>query len=255
MARRRIYVETMIRTDLPRLWTATQDPGLHSSWDLRFTSITHLPTPEGEPQRFTYANRALPGLALTGVGISLGERHRPDGGCTSALRFSADSALSPIATGAGYWRYVPDADGVRFLTGYDYAPGWQGETLDRFVARPLIGWMTAWSFDRLRLWLEHDITPRASLVRAIGLTCVRAGVAVGALVAAGATAGSRIPTWAALLAAALALVVPLPVRVPRARRCRRSPVGTERPPRITERIDAARLPHPASSSPTPLESP
>ncbi|SDB92901.1 hypothetical protein SAMN05216410_0979 [Sanguibacter gelidistatuariae] len=49
----RIYVEARIRASMRALWEATQDPMAHASWDLRFT----------------------------GVGISLGERHCPDGSC------------------------------------------------------------------------------------------------------------------------------------------------------------------------------
>jgi hypothetical protein len=30
---------------------------------------------------------------------------------------------------------------------------------DRLIFRPLIGWATAWSFDRLRLWLEQRVDP------------------------------------------------------------------------------------------------
>jgi hypothetical protein len=34
--RRAIYVETVIRADLDRLWERTQLPVLHQRWDLRF---------------------------------------------------------------------------------------------------------------------------------------------------------------------------------------------------------------------------
>jgi len=52
---------------------------------------------------------------------------------------------------------VPTPEGVRFITGYDYAPGW-GRFAD-LVMRPLILWMTAWSFDRLRIWAERGEEP------------------------------------------------------------------------------------------------
>jgi uncharacterized membrane protein YphA (DoxX/SURF4 family) len=42
---------------------------------------------------------------------------------------------------------------------------------DRLVFRPLMGWATAWSFDRLRLWLEEGLDPiraaRQALVHGI----------------------------------------------------------------------------------------
>ena len=234
--RRRIYVEARIRAALPALWEATQDPGAHASWDLRFSSITLLPTPAGEPQRFRYENRTVPGATLTGVGSSLGERHRPDGACTSALRFRADSRLSPIASGHGYWRYVPDGDAVRFVTGYDYVPGWQGATLDRAVVRPVIGWMTAWSFDRLRLWLERGVSPRVSLRRTVAAHTVRVVVVVAALL--------LLDPPVSLAVAALVLLVPAPVRLPRARRCLRRPPG----PLATSSTTTRRTDRKASSS-------
>ncbi|MEP7766104.1 hypothetical protein [Sanguibacter sp. 25GB23B1] len=230
----RIYVETRVRASMAALWDATQGPDAHASWDLRFSAIIQLATPVGEPQRFRYENRSVPGAPLTGVGISAGERHRPDGSCTSALRFRADSRLSPIASGHGFWRYVPDGDAIRFVTGYDYVPGWQGAAGDR-LARPVIGWMTAWSFDRLRLWLEHGISPRASLRRTVVSHVVRLGAVVAALV--------LLERPVAVVVAALALVTPAPVRLPRARRClRRPPRGSsDTPPRISETVDEAAL--------------
>ena len=52
----------------------------------------------------------------------------------------------------GAWTCPGVPDGVYsvlFATGYDYAPGW-GRALDAVLMRRIIGWMTAWSFDRLR---------------------------------------------------------------------------------------------------------
>ena len=75
---------------------------------------------------------------------------------TSALRFSTPDRWSPIRSGRGYWRYEPAPGGIRFITGYDYDPGWG--PLDVLV-RPALGWATAWSFDRLRIWLEGGPEP------------------------------------------------------------------------------------------------
>lgn len=237
---RGIYVEARVAAPMDRLWHATQDPDAHASWDLRFSSITHLPTPEGEPRRFRYDNRTVPFAPMTGVGISRGERRRPDGSCTSALRFSADSRLSPIASGDGYWRYVPDGAEIRFLTGYDYVPGWQGPTLDRVLVRPVIGWMTAWSFDRLRLWLDHGISPATSLRRTVTLWAARLALAAAAVAAVPLVHLSPVVAAASALAA---LVAPSPVLVPRARRCLRRPPAGTRPttPTIARDVDEAAL--------------
>jgi hypothetical protein len=130
---------------------------LHPRWDLRFSSITPVGTLASGTQAFTYERR-LPLHTIRGTGTSLGERHRPDGTRTSALRFTTADRLSPLGDGRGYWRYIPTDNGVRFITGFDYRPGW-GRVLDTLVTRRLIGWMTAFSFDRLRLWAETGVEP------------------------------------------------------------------------------------------------
>jgi hypothetical protein len=95
----------------------------------------------------------------------VGRRDSPDGSSTSALRFGSDEPLSIIREGSGYWKYIPTDDGVRFLTWYDYRTrfGAAGAYFDRLIFRPLIGWATAWSFDRLRLWLEQDVAPEQAI--------------------------------------------------------------------------------------------
>jgi len=102
--------------------------------------------------------RRLPLHTIRGTGTSLGERQRPDGTRTSALRFTTADRLSPLGDGRGYWRYIPTEHGVRFITGYDYEAGW-GALVDRLFMRRLIGWMTAFSFDRLRIWAETGVVP------------------------------------------------------------------------------------------------
>ncbi|MEI5101499.1 hypothetical protein RB200_27045 [Streptomyces sp. PmtG] len=212
-----LYVETVIRADLDDLWARTQEPAAHQRWDLRFTEIDYLPAEDGAPQRFRYATRVLPFLTIAGTGVSAGERRRPDGTRTSALRFASPHPLSPLAEGSGYWRYVPTGDGVRFLTGYDYRPRWGrlGALADRHVIRPLMGWATAWSFDRLRLWLERGITPERALAHAAAEAVARAAAVAGAA-ALGGPAAALAATLAALL------LPPLPT-TPAARRCLRKP--------------------------------
>lgn len=156
---RGIYVRIVVGVPLDRVWELTQDPVEHVRWDLRFSRITPIEQLPSGGYRFRYERR-LPGHTIHGTGTSIGERHRPDGTRTSALRFDTDDRLSPLGDGRGYWRYEPSPDGETtvFTTGYDYTPGW-GRLLDRLVMRRFIGWMTAWSFDRLRIWAETGVAP------------------------------------------------------------------------------------------------
>ncbi|CAD6004995.1 SRPBCC family protein [Agreia sp. COWG] len=161
-ANRALYVETVIGAHVDDVWRLTQTPELHSRWDLRFSRIAPLAAAtDGEPSRFVYERR-LPLHTIRGTGVSLGERGGTDGSRTSALVFSTRDPISPLASGRGYWRYVPTDDGsTRFITGYDYEPfaGAIGAALDRLVTRRLVWWMTAWSFDRLRIWAETGVAP------------------------------------------------------------------------------------------------
>jgi DoxX-like family len=182
-----IYVEIPIRASMDELWEKTQNPELHQRWDLRFTQIEYLPRRGEEPQRFLYRTRVGFGLKIDGQGESIGERDGDGGARTSSLKFWSDDPKSLIKTGSGYWKYVPDrapepaGEGpstslragcrstIRFFTWYDYETrfGVLGKLGDRCLFRPLLGWATAWSFDRLRLWIEKGISPEASRDRAI----------------------------------------------------------------------------------------
>ncbi|MEU6593306.1 hypothetical protein ABZ923_29465 [Streptomyces sp. NPDC046881] len=244
-----LYIETHIRADLDDLWARTQDPARHQRWDLRFTEIHHLPRAEGEPQRFRYATRVLPFLTVSGTGVSAGEKERPDGTRTSALRFASPHPLSLIAEGSGYWRYVPDAHGVRFLTGYDYRPRWGafGALADRLLFRPLMGWATAWSFDRLRLWLERGITPERALAnwlaeltaRALLLALCVTVLERGSLPGPAALADSMAYLCPLLLVLCVFLALfkaPL-AATPAARRCLRAPATRTRAPRLLKTLE------------------
>ena len=153
-----IYVEILVRAPMETLWVHSQTPSLHEKWDLRFSSIEYLPkSHEAEPQRFRYSTRIGFGLTITGEGETVGRRDSIDGCRTSALKFASSDRLSLIREGSGYWKYIPTADGIRFVTWYDYRTrfGHAGAMFDRLIFRPLLGWATAWSFDRLRIRLER----------------------------------------------------------------------------------------------------
>ena len=160
-----VYVEIEISADINLVWRLTQEPACHQRWDLRFTRIEYLPrTSEHHPQRFLYETRIGFGLAVRGTGESIATRVSSKEVATSSLKFASNDRLSLISEGAGYWQYVPTTEGLRFLTWYDYRTrfGLAGQMAD-IVFRPLMGWATAWSFDRLRIWAEEGITPETSL--------------------------------------------------------------------------------------------
>jgi uncharacterized membrane protein YphA (DoxX/SURF4 family) len=165
-----IYVEILVRAPMESLWDHTQTPSLHERWDLRFSRIEYLPrSNQSEPQRFRYATRIGFGLEISGEGETVGQRNLPDGSSTSALTFGSDERLSIIREGSGYWKYIPTSDGIRFITWYDYQTRFRvpGVLVDRLVFRPLIGWATAWSFDRLRLWIERGLDPAVAMRQAM----------------------------------------------------------------------------------------
>jgi hypothetical protein len=174
-----IYVELFIRGTMDDLWQQTQTPALHQRWDLRFSDIEYLPHPdEAQPQQFRYTTRLGFGLCIHGEGETVGSHDGEKGSRTSALKFWSTDPKSLILNGSGYWKYVPQPGGVRFLTWYDYQTRFavMGHLFDRVIFRPLIGWATAWSFDRLRLWIEKGIDPgvslRSSLIHAMARTVI-----------------------------------------------------------------------------------
>ena len=176
-----IYVEILIRAPMEALWAHTQEPTLHERWDLRFTRIHYLARAlHTETQRFRYTTRIGFGFEVSGEGETTGQRDSMDGSRSSALRFSSAEACSIIRAGSGYWKYIPTTDGVRFLTRYDYRTrfGLPGTIFDRMIFRPLIGWATAWSFDRLRLWLEGRVDPAQAMRQTLIHVVARLALAV-----------------------------------------------------------------------------
>jgi hypothetical protein len=176
---RPIYVERHINATLDYVWSATQTPEEHVLWDLRFTGIRYAPRPDpSAPQRFDYSTRLGFGIAIEGWGETAGSFESPTRR-SSALKFGSDDPKSLIAEGSGYWKYEQTRDGVRFLTLYDYRAryGAIGRLIDACVFRPVISWATAWSFDRLGLWLERGIDPAAAAHRALSDALARVSLA------------------------------------------------------------------------------
>jgi len=174
-----IYVEIAIDSSIDELWAKTQVPVSHRRWDLRFTDIEYLSRPNlSEPQQFLYATRIGFGMKISGRGETTGTQES-DGSKTSALRFWSDDPKALIREGSGYWKYIPSQRGIRFLTWYDYSTrfGVIGRAFDAIAFRPLMGWATAWSFDRLRLWIEKQIDPSTSMRQSIIYAICRLTVA------------------------------------------------------------------------------
>jgi hypothetical protein len=245
--RGQIYVEIAICASMERLWALSQDPELHSRWDLRFSRIIPTNRDAGGLVSFRYEFR-LPFHTIKGTGTSLGHRLRADGQATSVLKFSTADALSPIGPGSGYWRYIPTDEGVRFITGYNYRPGLGvlGKLLDGQVIRPALGWTTAISFDRLRLWAESDLDPRNSRNRwAMDAATRSAGILTALLLFRHALTGQNAVTAAALgtATAAASLMIPPHRTVPRARRCLRQAPD----------LRSARAPSALAALPSPAE--
>lgn len=224
-ARKPLYIEIRINASLDRVWELSQDPQAHPRWDLRFSHIIPIDEDEQRQVRFCY-EFLLPLHTIKGTGTSLGSRQRADGQATSVLKFDTADPLSPIGPGAGYWRYIPTEDGVRFITGYNYEPGMGsvGKTFDSSIIRPALGWATALSFDRLRLWAESDLDPQTSRNRWMLDAGARIG---GLLVAVGLirrALSKRSTAMAALSGAAIAIswLAKPHWTVPRAGRCLRN---------------------------------
>jgi DoxX-like family len=127
-----------------------------------------------------YETRIGFGWRIQGAGETVATREDAAGVRTSSLRFWSDDPKSLIRVGSGYWQYVPTTDGVRFLTRYQYETrfGRLGQLVNAALFEPLLGWATAWSFDRLRLWLEHGLDPTTTLDRSVVHALARLVLAV-----------------------------------------------------------------------------
>lgn len=176
-----IYVEIEIQDDLDHVWRLTQDPALHLRWDLRFSEIRYLTRPSlAKPQQFLYETCIGFGMRIRGTGESVDQYSSAQPHAASSLRFASADPKSLIREGSGYWRYLPANGRLRFLTWYDYKVrfGLAGRLADRLAFRPLMGWATAWSFDRLRIWAETGQPPESTFALTLIHAVVRSSIAV-----------------------------------------------------------------------------
>lgn len=164
-----IYVQTTIQTPMNEIWDYTQNPNLHTEWDLRFTEINYLKREENEPQRFLYKTKIGFGFEIAGTGESSGTIMKETGERVSSLKFETNNAISLIMKGRGYWKYTPKGDTVIFETQYDYETRYSkvGKLIDSTIFRPLMGRATAWSFDSLKIWLEKGYHPKLLLQKTL----------------------------------------------------------------------------------------
>ncbi|MGN7390054.1 hypothetical protein [Bacillus safensis] len=169
MKRKPVYVETTIHAPLEKVWEYTQNPKLHEQWDLRFSTISLNGPQDEQPQTFLYEKHLGFGVSVTGTGAyrtrMMDERNER----ASSLKFKSSHPLSFIKEGGGYWKYVKTNDHIVFQTQFDYEPkegkGWAWA--DRFLFRPMMGFMTAFSFGALKTWLEKGTHPRLLLERTL----------------------------------------------------------------------------------------
>jgi len=164
------------------LWTKTQEPSVHQQWDLRFSEISYLPKNDStDPQKFQYSTKIGFGIKVNGIGESVATKIKDNGESTSVLKFSSDSNISIIKQGSGYWKYVPEGDGIKFYTGYDYVTRWGllGKLFDKFIFRPLMIWATAWSFDCLKNWIEKGFHPKQAVKAQLSVLLVNVTLGTG----------------------------------------------------------------------------
>lgn len=109
---------------------------------------------------------------------------------------------------------------------------------------PLVGWATALSLDRLRLWAESDLDPRYSRNRWFLDVGGRLGGVLGAVGLFRVAVTKRSPAIAVLglASAAISCLLKPPWSVPRARRCLRQ-APDERSARAPSTLSGLRMPH------------
>ncbi len=154
-APRPLHVAVRLRATVNAVWDLTQDPGVHPTWDHRFSRIAVLADRIDTGTTMRYEKSVL-GVTIRGFGRY--KLHRPLR--QSTFEFWSDDPRSLIARGVGLWRYTPTDDGqVEFATSYTYAVRWGlfGRWVDRLAFRPAMQWYTEQSFRRLaRVYFPRD---------------------------------------------------------------------------------------------------
>jgi uncharacterized protein YndB with AHSA1/START domain len=166
---RKIVVEALVPAPVELVWQRTQDPELHTSWDIRFDSIRYLPEMDARGYHLMdYRTRIGFGLEVQGVGRYLHSTPNQ----LSSFEFDSGDWKSLIREGRGIWAYEERGGATRFKTVYDYGirHGWLGRIIDRLWFRPLLRLATEWSFETLRRWCagSDERARRRSRLRFLG---------------------------------------------------------------------------------------
>ncbi|NTX63303.1 SRPBCC family protein [Myxococcus sp. CA051A] len=151
----RIVAEVFIPAPVEVVWERTQDPALHTAWDVRFTSIRYLP--EADARGFhlmDYRTHLGFGLEIIGWGRYLANTPH----LRSTFEFGSEDWRSIILRGRGVWLYEQRPGGTFFKTVFDYRAryGVVGEVLDAVLFRPVMRLGTEWGFETLRQWCAGD---------------------------------------------------------------------------------------------------
>lgn len=166
----KIVVEAIIPASVETVWERSQEPDLHTRWDIRFSHIAYLP--EKDERGFNlmdYRTKIGFGIEVAGIGRYL-QNSPPK---HSTFEFESADWKSLITIGRGIWQYKPCPEGTYFRTVYDYETryGWCGRIIDRILFRPVMQLATEWGFETLRLWCAGDekiLAKRASKLRFAG---------------------------------------------------------------------------------------
>jgi hypothetical protein len=148
---RKIVVEALVPGPVATVWQRTQDPDLHTSWDIRFDTIRYLPGVDARGyHEMDYRTRIGFGLEVRGVGRYLHSTPNE----LSSFEFDSGDWKSLIREGRGIWQYESRGENTYFKTVYDYGirHGLVGRVIDRLFFRPLLRLATEWSFETLRRW-------------------------------------------------------------------------------------------------------
>jgi hypothetical protein len=152
---RKIVVEAIIAAPVDVVWKRSQDPELHTAWDIRFNHIAYVDeTDERGFHLMDYRTNIALGIAIKGYGRYLGNSEHSH----SSFEFDSDDWKSIIRNGRGIWLYRPCPEGTLFKTVYDYDVryGLLGAFLDRLLFRSLLQLATEWGFETLRQWCAGD---------------------------------------------------------------------------------------------------
>ncbi|MCB1159092.1 MAG: hypothetical protein H7A25_13585 [Leptospiraceae bacterium] len=174
-----IFLEIRIRAPIEKVREAIH-PTHQSNWDLRFSRIFIREQTEEQREKgiFTFSFvRSIFGrfFQLSGYG-EIEEKEGENGEIYSTLNFGSEDSHCPIRRGKGYHLLIPETENsTLFRTEFQYRPryGKLGFLFDILLFRHILKFVTAYSLDRLKIYLEKEIPPSLSLKRSMNLYLIR----------------------------------------------------------------------------------